>query len=209
MHIIAIEGLPLTGKTTLCKKIIDDLQTKGLKCLYCHHGHITNNQLTEKYYIDAKKYLAAWDRKNYDYMQYFIDLCILSLVSDYRYFQLKKMDYNKYDFILLDRHFTDQYVTADVFKVNYCEYIGIDEDDYYDFLLYCSYDELKRRASIRQDNHGNLTDFILSSKNIYYQFQKTYIQHFEKNSPPNHIINNECFNAKEIIDNFILSLNIG
>ena len=70
--------------------------------------------------------------------------------------------------------------------------------NYYQFLLVCRYNELIRRSIKRGDNHGKLTDFILSDERIFKKMQNIYLSHICNNKQS--VIFNDDFSAQNYIE---------
>ena len=153
MTIIVIEGLSLTGKTFLCKKLNNYYANQGIHCRYCPHGHLTDSQVAEVYYQNA---LRAWNSWNVNVA---INWSIKSIRQDYQTFSRKIKSFEN-ELIFLDRHFTSQFVMAEYFMVDFSATFNKIEN-YYEFLLTCDFKELCRRSIIRGDNHSRLTDYTL------------------------------------------------
>lgn len=195
--IVVLEGLPLSGKTTLIKKLIYYYSNIGYKCKYCSHGHLTNSKLSHQFYKIATDYLNSLnlvDINNKVKMKKYIALGFQSLEEDIKIFNNSE----NIDIYFLDRHFLGQYVIAQYYSINYSEYSFL--DDYIQFVLYTNYHETKRREKLRNDNHGKLTDYILSNEKIFNKFQILYEQNALKKKEKIYFIDNNDFSAiKEII----------
>ncbi len=179
MLIITIEGLSLTGKTTICNQLVNYFSAKGLKCKYCHHGHLTDDSLSELYYQKAIHLINDWDFNNTQIIYDFLDLGFKSLKRDYEKFMENIQDMKDIDIFILDRHFADQYVAAKYFNYIY-EKTEILLPNYYEIILVCDYKQAIYRSQLRNDNHGKLTDYILSSEAIYTCFQSEYSDYYNK-----------------------------
>lgn len=194
--IVVLEGLPLSGKTTLIKKLIDYYSNIGYKCKYCSHGHLTNSKLSYQFYKMAIDYLNSLnldDINNKTKMKKYVALGFQSLEEDIKFFNNSE----DVDIYFLDRHFLGQYVIAQYYSINYSEYNFL--EDYIQFILYTNYHETKRREKIRNDNHGKLTDYILSNEKIFNKFQMLYEQNSLKKKNIYFVDNNDYSAIKEII----------
>lgn len=164
---------------------------QGIICKVCPHGHLTDNKEAKMYYN------CGIDAYNAQHFKKAIYLGFQSLNADYCAFQ--KMSKIREDILILDRHYTSQYVTAMHFGV------AIDSrffqpQQYYEFLIETSYNELCRRSILRGNNHSKLTDYILSSPTIYQEFTELYRSNIlEHGNPKEYIINNERFQAEAAI----------
>ncbi len=191
MIIVVVEGLSLSGKTTLCQAIKDHYMQKGIVCKICPHGHLTNNKESVAFYN------RGIDAYNAHQFKTGIQLGMCSLDIDYNAF--RKMPSAKEDILILDRHYTSQYATATYFGIT-IESCFSPPERYYEFLVQASYGELCRRALLRGDNHSKLTDYILSDPNIYQKFMELYRYYIlEHGNPKEHIVDNEQFQAKNAI----------
>ena len=119
MLIVNIEGLSLSGKTTLCKNLSDAYTKKGYSCIYRPHGHLTNDVVSECFFRHAMEMLKKWDFKNNEIILKFIRYGFLSLIRDYSVFLNEIESYDNIDIVFLDRHFMSHYVIADYFGATY------------------------------------------------------------------------------------------
>ena len=201
MTIIVIEGLSLTGKTSLCNKLIQHYSHLGKKCRLCHHGHLTNDPNGETFYrkaIDAYNIWSIPDALKWSF---------LSLQQDWRAFVADQGSYSETDIAFLDRHYTSQYVVAEHFQFD-VQHDFYRPARYFEFLITASHKELLKRASIRKDNHSKLTDYTLSDPKIHSDFERIYKKYEALvGTPPEHIISNDNFGAYEkmvtVIDRLI------
>lgn len=190
MVFLAFEGLSFTGKTTLCNQLIEYYKKKGLKCKYCSHGHLTENSTVNLHYKKAMKIVQNWDFKNKNIITSFLEQGFKSLYMDYSEYIKKPFSPNEFDLVFIDRHFTDQYVTAEHFKNKYVK-IQNNLPNYFELILECTYEETIKRASVRRNNHSKLTDYILNSKLVFSDFQEEYKKYSQMN------LHNQCI----IVDN--------
>lgn len=191
MTIIVIEGLSLTGKTTLCTKLTQYYSYRGKKCKYCHHGHLTNNSKGEDYYRKAINAYNSWS------VQDALKWSFLSLQQDWRVFVSEPRLHSEIDIFFLDRHYTSQYVVAEHFRSD-IQTAFQRPACYFEFLITASHEELLKRASARGDNHSRLTDYTLSDPKIHSDFERLYKKYEAlAGTPPEHIINNDDFSAFE------------
>ena len=202
MFIVNIEGLSLSGKTTLCKNLSETYTKKGYSCIYRPHGHLTDDVVSKYFFRYAMKILEKWDFKNNEIIFKYIRYGFLSLIRDYSVFLNKSESYDNIDIVFLDRHFMSHYVIADYFKTTYRKKKM--PSNYYQFLLVCQYNELIERSIKRSDNHGKLTDFILSDEKIFRQIQNIYLSHIV--SKKQSIIFNDDFSAQKYIESKIEEL---
>lgn len=187
--IIVIEGLSLTGKTTICRQLYQHYVEKGIKCKVCFHGHLYNDEIAEEYYRKAIRAYNEWD------IQDAIHWSILSIQQDYCAFEQNQNKFDGIDIIFLDRHYLSQHAVAEHFafpQVPVFERPSL----YYEFLITANYFERNRRALIRNDNHSKLTDYTLSSPEIHLDFENLYKKHLLRYSTTsNQIICNDNFEA--------------
>lgn len=191
MTIIVIEGLSLTGKTTLCTELMQYYSCLGKKCKYCHHGHLTNDPKGEEFYKKAIDAYNSWS------VQDALSWSFLSLEQDWKAFESSPELYSELDILFLDRHYTSQYVVAEHF--HYGTQITFRRPaNYFEFLITTSHEELLKRAAIRGDNHSRLTDYTLSNSKIHSDFERLYQKYATlAGTPPEHIICNDDFTALE------------
>lgn len=192
MIIIVIEGLSLTGKTTLCKSLLKYYKDAGKKCRFCPHGHLTTNEDAISYYKQAISAYNSWQLQNA------IDYSFKSLQVDYSDFLLNSKQNQNIDIVFLDRHFTSQYVVAEYFN-NFHKVDFSRPKYYFEFLLTSSYSELLRRSIARNDNHSKLTDFTLSNSCIHEKFETLYKKYILLHNPLEYIIQNDDFSAIKTI----------
>ena len=167
MTIIVIEGLSLTGKTTICTRLMQYYTRLGKKCKYCHHGHLTNDVQAEDFYRKAIGAYNSWS------VQDAIGWSFLSLQQDWKVFVSDPRFSHEIDIFFLDRHYTSQYVVAEHFGVSTA--ITFQPPiRYFEFLITTRYEELLRRAFARGDNHSRLTDYTLSNPKIHSDFERIY-----------------------------------
>lgn len=200
MTIIVIEGLSLTGKTTLCKRLGKYYSNQGIPCRYCPHGHLTDNQTAEVYYQNALQAWNSWD------IPAAINWSMKSIHHDYEIFGQEKRPFGK-ELIFLDRHITSQFVMAEHFMFDFSDWFNT-IGNYYEFLLTCDFDELRKRSIIRGDNHSRLTDYTLSAPDIHQDMERLYTKYVLLHGMPlNHIIDNTEFQSFDkilpIIDSLI------
>lgn len=187
--IIVIEGLSLTGKTTICKQLYQHYVEKGMKCKLCFHGHLYNDEIAQKYYQKAIMAYNEWS------IQDAIHWSISSIQQDYWAFEQNKNKFDGIDIIFLDRHYLSQYAVAEHFSFPQTP-VFQRPPLYYEFLITSNYIERNRRASIRNNNHSKLTDYTLSSLEIHLNFENLYKKHLlHHGATPNHIICNDNFEA--------------
>lgn len=187
--IIVIEGLSLTGKTTLCKQLFQHYVEEGLKCKLCSHGHLFNDETAEKYYQNAIMAYNKWS------IQDAIHWSISSIQQDYWAFEQNQNEFSGIDIFFLDRHYLSQYAVADYFSFPQLP-VFQRPPLYHEFLITANYDERKRRSSIRNDNHSKLTDYTLSSPEIHLSFENLYIKHLLRHgTTSDHIICNDNYEA--------------
>lgn len=192
MVVIVIEGLSLVGKTTLCKNLLRYYKKLGKTCRFCRHGHLTANTTAISYYNQAITAYNSWQLQNA------VELSINSIQADYLDFCSNEALKQSVDIIFLDRHFISQYVVAEHFNID-TEIIFCRPECYFEFLLTTNYTELLRRASIRKNNHSQLTDYTLSSLYIHKEFEDLYKKYILLNNPPEHIIKNDDFSGFKAI----------
>lgn len=200
MTIIVIEGLSLTGKTTLCKRLNNYYSNQGIRCRYCPHGHLTDSQVADVFYQNALQAWNSWD------VNAAINWSMKSIRQDYETFCQEKSSFED-ELIFLDRHFTSQFVMAEYFMIDFSAMFNKVEN-YYEFLLTCDFKELHRRSIIRGDNHSKLTDYTLSTPDIHQDMERLYRKYvLQHGTPKNHIIDNTIFQSFDrilpIIDNLI------
>lgn len=192
MIIIVIEGLSLTGKTSLCKSLLKYYRGIGKVCRFCPHGHLTANAEAISYYEQAISAYNSWQ------LQAAIACSFKSLQADYWDFLLNGGLDQTIDIIFIDRHFISQYVVAEHFNF----FIEVDfprPKCYFEFLLTTNYLELQRRSFIRKDNHSKLTDYTLSNSHIHEEFESLYRKYILLHNPPEYIIQNDNFSAIKTI----------
>lgn len=202
MAIIVIEGLSLTGKTTLCHQLIQHFSSQGRKCIYCHHGHLTDNSIGEAFYQKAISAYNSWAVEDA------VRWSVLSLQQDYMAYLSNPSMYSDSELVFLDRHFTSQRAVAEHFKVD----IEINFQrplTYFEFLITARFEDRLARADKRKDNHSRLTDYTLSSSIIHADFDNLYKSHaLSEGTPPEHIIDNSNFTAFQkmipLIDKLLL-----
>lgn len=183
MTIIVIEGLSLTGKTTLCKRLVKYYSNQGIPCRYCPHGHLTDNRSVEVYYQNALRAWNSWD------VHAAINWSMKSIHHDYEIFCQEISSFEK-ELIFLDRHFTSQFVMAEHFMIDFSAQFNKVEN-YYEFLLTCDFNELRKRSIIRGDNHSKLTDYTLSTPDIHQDMERLYRKYILLHGMPlKHIIDN-------------------
>lgn len=201
--IIVIEGLSLTGKTTICKQLYQHYAEKGLKCKLCFHGHFCNDATTEKYYRKAIMTYDEWSIQDAIYWS------ISSIQRDYWVFKQNQKKFDGIDIIFLDRHYLSQYVVAEYFSFPRMP-VFQRPSLYYEFLITANYVERNRRASIRNDNHSKLTDYTLSSPEVHLNFENLYKKHLLRHgATPDYIICNDNFGAIHSLINIIDNLFYG
>lgn len=199
MTIIVIEGLSLVGKTTLCKRLDKYYSNQGISCHYCPHGHLTDNQAVEAYYQNALRAWNSWD------VHAAINWSMKSIHHDYEIFGQEMSSFGK-ELIFLDRHFTSQFVMAEHFMIDFSPQFNKVEN-YYEFLLTCDFNELRKRSIIRGDNHSRLTDYTLSTPDIHQDMERLYRKYVLLHGMPlNHIIDNTEFQSFDKILPMIDSL---
>ncbi len=192
MLIIAVEGLSLVGKTTLCNQLMEHYIMKNVSCSYRKKGRLTGNYDIDPLSAEALRCIEEWDFQNRDTIHRFIRYGFHGMIEDYEQFLSNEQLYSSFDLMILDRHFTDQYVVADHFGYEYEPVHNILEN-YLEIALLCDHRELKRRSMIRNDNHGKLTDYTLGSQEIHNSFQKSYSVHVLSHG--GHILENTGFSA--------------
>ena len=191
MTIIVIEGLSLTGKTTLCTKLIQQYSRLGKKCKYCHHGHLIGDPKGEYFYRKAIDAYNSW------LVQDALRWSFLSLQQDWGTFVSESELYSEVDIFFLDRHYTSQYVAAEHFRCDVQDAFHR-PSCYFEFLITADHGELLKRASARGDNHSRLTDYTLSNPKIHSDFEQLYKKHEAlAGTPSEHIISNNDFSAFE------------
>lgn len=206
MIVIAISGLSLAGKTTLSQSIIHIYNKNGVRCIYRPRAHLTDNILANSYLRTMYDLINTWDFSDYSVINKYIELGFKSLLLDYQAFIASIEQYKNTDIIVLDRHFADHYVLSEYFGFNF-EYLPIHISNYYEFYIECNYLEAIQRSKARRDNHGKLTDYILSNESIYNKFCELYRYYFsQKYYSSNHILDNNHFNAINKLQDIIDSL---
>lgn len=187
-----MEGLSLTGKTSLCKSLLKYYKERGKICRFCPHGHITADADAISYYEQAISAYNSWQ------IQTAIACSSKSLQADYSNFLLNGGLYQDIDILFLDRHLISQYVVAEHFNV--CAEMDFPRPEcYFEFLLTANYSELLRRCFVRRDNHSKLTDYTLSKPHIHDEFEALYRKYILLHNPPEYIIQNDDFNAFKTI----------
>ena len=190
MKIIVIEGLSLVGKTTLCKAYT----AMGMKCKYCHHGHLTNDDTGERLYRQAIDSYNSWSVSDA------VRQSILSIQKDYAAYQSTKHLFSDIDVAFLDRHYMSQYVVAQYFGVD-AEFDFNRPENYFEFLITSSYASRLQRSAQRGDNHSKLTDYTLKSPQIHKAFEDIYQEYVRINEiSSDFVFCNEHF---DIIDKVI------
>lgn len=198
MRIIVIEGLSLVGKTTLCKDLCSHYTAMGMNCKYCHHGHLTNDDMSERLYRQAITFYNSWSVSDA------VRQSVLSIQKDYEAYQASKHLFSDIDIVFLDRHYMSQYVVARYFGVD-TQFDFSRPENYFEFLITSSYTERLQRSAQRGDNHSKLTDYTLESLQIHKAFEELYKEYVRVNEVSSDFV--FCNDHFDIVDKVINRIN--
>lgn len=190
MLIVSVDGLPFSGKTTVCNELNSYYKQKGLSVAIRSKGHLSGR--TDRYMDAFFGALEDWDFECNDTLVAVVNYGFLSMQHDLKIFMSLPCFAENIDLMIVDRLFTGHYVTADYFGVAYTE-LERPPFEIREFILHCTYKEAHRRSKIRDNMHGKLTQYIMASEHVYSTFQSIYEKHALKRDC--YLYDNEIYEA--------------